>query len=307
MFATVTMHLEHTFRLMTSPLSPIPMFLVACTAFIFITTTMYLLVDDSFFNSQSIRCSHVAIINQVHALGEQEKMSNGCLEISNQMGQFFYDSACLVARVYYDKDKAFDEAPNDDCKNEDNTDNDSNEDKQREEDCVDEVDSDEFNQVNNDGDDRDDKINSDGINDLGSDNNNNRKEIDAVGNVENQHAESGSRKMNTLLVKRPIQALRIMKVGLNVRMKQSGRVWRPPAKLMMAQCHHFHTQVHPQQEEYSIKNARSVIAMVMCHINENLMNLRNAKAHQFVQSYSRMKGLKTFCQLGRVPAFKDRR
>jgi hypothetical protein len=124
------------------------MFLVACTAFIFITTTMYLLVDDSLFNSQSIRCSHVAIINQVHALGEQEKMSNGCLVISNQTpGQFFYDSACLVARVSYYEDEAFDEAPNDDCKNEDNTDNDSNEDKQREEDCVDEVDSDEFNQV----------------------------------------------------------------------------------------------------------------------------------------------------------------
>lgn len=211
MFVTVTMHLEHTFRVMTSPLSPIPMFLVACTASIFITTTMCLLADDSLFNSESIRCSHVAIINQVHALGEQEKMSNGCLETSNQTGQFFYDSACLVTRVYYD-DEAFDKAPSDDCKNEDNTDNaDSNEDKQLEEDCVDEVDSDEFNQVNNDGDDRDDNNNSDGNNDLGSDNNNSRKEIDAVGNVENQHAESGSRKMNTLLVKRPIQALRIMK------------------------------------------------------------------------------------------------
>lgn len=74
---------------------------------------------------------------------------------------------------------------------------------------------------------------------------------------------------------------------------------------MMAQRHHFHTQVHPQQEEYSIENARRVIALVMCHINENPTNLLNAKAHQFVQSYSQMKALKTFCQLGRVPAFKD--
>lgn len=56
--------------------------------------------------------------------------------------------------------------------------------------CYDEVDSDEFNQIN-DGDDTGDNNNSDDNNDLGSDNINNRKEIGAVGNVEDQHAESG--------------------------------------------------------------------------------------------------------------------
>lgn len=66
---------------------------------------------------------------------------------------------------------------------------------------------------------------------------------------------------------------------------------------------HLYTQTH-KQEEYSIENPR-VIAMIMCHINAMFIDPRSAKAHQFVQSYSLMSGLKKFSERGREAAYKE--
>jgi hypothetical protein len=72
---------------------------------------------------------------------------------------------------------------------------------------------------------------------------------------------------------------------------------------MLAQ-HHLQTQGHSVREEYGIATAR-VIAMTICHIADLLLNPKSKTAHQFVLSYSLMKGLKKFDQRGREAAYKE--
>ena len=87
-----------------------------------------------------------------------------------------------------------------------------------------------------------------------------------------------------------------------VRVTRSGRTSRPPSKLTLAQ-HHLQTQAHSVREQYSNESAR-VIAMTMICISDMLFNPMGKTAHQFMQSYSLMKGLKKFGQKGRQPHTK---
>ncbi|KAI2510062.1 Reverse transcriptase (RNA-dependent DNA polymerase) [Fragilaria crotonensis] len=89
----------------------------------------------------------------------------------------------------------------------------------------------------------------------------------------------------------------------NVRVTRSGRTSRPPTKLTLAQ-HHLHAQAHNVCEQYSIETAR-VIAITMCHMADMRFNPKCKTAHQFIQSYSLMKGLKKFGHKGREAAYKE--
>jgi hypothetical protein len=73
-----------------------------------------------------------------------------------------------------------------------------------------------------------------------------------------------------------------------------GRISRPPEKLISPQAHHT-------CEEYSIGNDK-VIAMVMRHANDIIINKADINANKFVLSYSLMKGLKEFSGKGRQAA-----
>ena len=89
----------------------------------------------------------------------------------------------------------------------------------------------------------------------------------------------------------------------NARVTRSGRVSRPPATLTLAQLH-LYNQAHAAREENSVKSAR-IVAITMCHMNNMMLNPKGKSAHQFVQSYSLMKGLKKFGEKGRQAAYKE--
>ena len=89
----------------------------------------------------------------------------------------------------------------------------------------------------------------------------------------------------------------------NVIVTRSGRVSRPPAKLTLAQPH-LYTQAHTAREGYSVENAR-IIAMTTCRMSDMLLNPKGKSAHQFVQSYGLLKGLKKFGEKRRKAAYKE--
>ena len=84
---------------------------------------------------------------------------------------------------------------------------------------------------------------------------------------------------------------------------RSERAVKPPDKLTMMQMH-LHTQVDHLREKYSIESAR-IIATVMCRTNDILVNPKNGRELQFAQSYGLMKGLKKFGQRGKEAAHKE--
>ena len=226
-----------------------------------------------------------AIINQVHALAQQENMPEG-LKISNRTGQLFYDSA-WIAGVDYDAE-AFDDDDNDneDYINEEHDDNGCYDDEQ-EDYYDDEVDPDELTETEE-------------FDVVEDDNNDNgpgpETEVDKDDElVAAEPTENDDEEVNPNTDEDD--------EGPNVTVTRSGRVSKPPAKLTMVQ-HHLHTQAHRTKEEYSLQTVR-VIATTMCRINEMLLNPSDKKAHQFIQTYSLMKSLKKFDQTGRDAAYKE--
>ncbi|KAG7356473.1 hypothetical protein IV203_001159 [Nitzschia inconspicua] len=75
----------------------------------------------------------------------------------------------------------------------------------------------------------------------------------------------------------------------DIKRTRSGRTSKPPSRFNMIQCTLPTQAVKPL--EYSEINAR-VIATVMCHMNDKLINPKNVKAQQFVQTYSLMSGIR---------------
>lgn len=244
-----------------------------------------------------------SIVKQVHTLAQTEDMPAG-LKIENRTGQLFYDSAWIPGVDY--NEEQFD----DDLDDEDFEEEDQGEDRNDQlpegqydyedsgDDLLDYEDDAMSDDDDDDADDQDPPANNAGV--AAEDNLDeqieNTETTSVVEEDENMENESGEDPEPETEEANP-------RTDQNVRVTRSGRTSRPPTKLTLAQ-HHLHTQAHDNCEEYSIETAR-VIAITMCHMAEMLVNPKGKTAHQFVQSYSLMKGLKKFGQKGREAAYKE--
>jgi hypothetical protein len=252
-------------------------------------------------------------VKQVNTLAQTEDMPAG-LKIANRTGQIFYDSAWIPG-VDYDEEQFDDDLDDENFEEEDQGDypndqlpegqydyeDDGDDLLDYEDDAMSEDDDDE------DGDDLDPSANNAGVAVEGN-------QVEAaeaetvVEDDENSDSESGENPESEAEDNLESEAEEAnprtnQEDTANVRVTRSGRTSRPPTKLTLAQ-HHLHTQAHNKCEEYSIETAR-VIAMTMCHMAEMLLNPKGKTAHQFVQSYSLMKGLKKFGRKGREAAYKE--
>ncbi|KAI2512474.1 Reverse transcriptase (RNA-dependent DNA polymerase) [Fragilaria crotonensis] len=249
-----------------------------------------------------------AIVSQVHTLAQAEDMPAG-LKIENRTGQIFYDSAWIPG-VDYD-DEQFDDDLDENFEHEDDQDDDPNDQlpegqydyEDGDDDDLLDYEDDAMSDDNNDDDDgQDPHANNAGVaaeviqgNQVEA-----REAPTVVDEEEDLDNESGDESETEAEEANPRAD---QEETENVRVTRSGRTSRPPTKLTLAQ-HHLHAQAHNVCEQYSIETAR-VIAITMCHMADMRFNPKCKTAHQFIQSYSLMKGLKKFGHKGREAAYKE--
>ena len=214
-----------------------------------------------------------SIIQQVHALAEQEGMPKG-LKISNRTGLIFYDTAWIAGVDYADDGNG-----NEDD-NEDNADDEE-----------DELSSDE----DNDDPDPDEFT----VSDKNPDEVEEESEIDQE--VQSDNDECSQEEVlpsdDDELLEEKSNPSSADDQDKEVKTTRSGRVSKPPVKLTLS-------QIVSEEEQYSINSAK-VIATTMCYINELLLYPDSKKALQFAQTYSLAKGMKKFGQKGRDAAYNE--
>ena len=251
-----------------------------------------------------------AIVKQVHTLAQNEDMPAG-LKLENRTGQVFYDSAWIPG-VDYDEEQFDDDLDDENFEEEEDDQGDDPNDQLPEgqydyEDDGDDLldyEDDAMSDDDDDDDGQDPPANNAGVEAEGDQVNQEVEAADAASVVEeddNSDSESGDDDPESEAEEANPRTEQ--EETANVKVTRSGRTSKPPIKLTLAQ-HHLHTQAHGERAEYSIATAR-VIAMTMCHMAEILLNPKGKTAHQFVQSYSLMKGLKKFGQKGREAAYKE--
>jgi hypothetical protein len=192
-----------------------------------------------------------SVIQQVHALAEQEGMPKG-LKISNRTGRIFYDTAWIAGVDYADDGNKEDEDAEEDEEDE-LTSNEHDDDPDPDEFTVSDKKPDEVDEESE----IDQEVASD-------DDEGNQEEVLPSDEDELLEEESNPSSADDQ--------------DKDVRTTRSGRVSRPPVKLTMS-------QIASKEEQYSIDSAK-VIATTMCCINELLLNPDSKRALQFAQTYS---------------------
>ncbi|KAG7371066.1 reverse transcriptase RNA-dependent DNA polymerase [Nitzschia inconspicua] len=222
-----------------------------------------------------------AVIKAVHQLAEDQGMPPG-LKITSRNGPLLYDSA-WIAGVDYDEE-AFEDEDDETYKESDDDQSASNDEMNPEtiyENANDlQIEQEEESNPDTDEEENEEDENEDDITQE------EEEENDSDQEEEEKEEEEEEQELNEN----------------DIKCTRSGRTSRPPSRFNMIQCTLPTQAVKPL--EYSEINAR-VIATVMCHMNDKLINPKNVKAQQFVQTYSLMSGIKKFGEKGKEAAIDE--